>query len=154
MEPRGAKETKNGAKRSKINQKWSQEEQKLEADRARWPKTAPDGAREPPRRPNPGYGAKPRPQNGCQNRPKSVKQSIKKFIIFWITFCIVFSSIFDPKIAEKMFKKRSKKMKKQVEEKCWKSEKPSKVFESFLRSRWYRILKKSTRKSLKKLFKI
>ena len=32
---------KNGAKRSKLDQKWSQEEQKLEADRARWPKTAP-----------------------------------------------------------------------------------------------------------------
>ena len=66
---------KNGAKRSKIDQKWSQEEQKLEADRARWPKTAPDGAREPPRRPNPGYGAKPRLQNGGQNLPKI---SIKK----------------------------------------------------------------------------
>ena len=73
MEPRGAKETKNGAKRSKINQKWSQEEQKLEADRARWPKTAPDGAREPPRSPNPGYGVQPGLQNGGQIRRKSVK---------------------------------------------------------------------------------
>ena len=31
---------RNGAKRSKMDQKWSQEEQKLEADRTRWPKTA------------------------------------------------------------------------------------------------------------------
>ena len=41
MEPRGANLIKNGAKRSKLDQKWSQEEQKLEADRTRWPKTAP-----------------------------------------------------------------------------------------------------------------
>ena len=76
MEPRGAKETKNGAKRSKINQKWSQEEQKLEADHARWPKTAPDGAEEPPRRPNLGYGGTPGFQNGSQNLPISVKKFI------------------------------------------------------------------------------
>ena len=69
MEPRGAKSTKNGARRSKI-------EQKLEADRVRWPKTAPDGAREPPRRPNPGYGVKPGLQNGGQNQTKSVKKSL------------------------------------------------------------------------------
>ena len=62
----------NGAKRAKMDQKWSQDEQKIEADRARWPKTAPDSAKEPPRRPNPGYGGKPGLQNGRQNRPKSV----------------------------------------------------------------------------------
>ena len=76
MEPRGAKETKNGAKRSKINQKWSQEEQKLEADRARWPKTAPDGAREPPRRPNPGYPVQPEAQNGGPKWTKIGKKTI------------------------------------------------------------------------------
>ena len=61
---------KNGAKRSKLDQKWSQEEQKLEADRARWPKTAPDGAREPPRRPHPGLS---RTAGGPKWRPKSTK---------------------------------------------------------------------------------
>ena len=74
-----------------MDQKWSQEEQKLEADRARWPKTAPDSAEEPPRRPNPGYGGKPRLQNGGQNRPKSVKKI--KSIICLMTFCIDFSLI-------------------------------------------------------------
>ena len=82
MKPREAKLTKNGAKKSKINQKWSQEEQKLEADRARWAKTAPDGAREAPRRPNMGYPGTPEAQNGGPNPPKSVKKSIKKSIIF------------------------------------------------------------------------
>ena len=95
MEPRGAKETKNGAKRSKINQKWSQEEQKLEADRARWPKTAPDGAREAPRRPNMGYPGTPEAQNGGPNRPKSVKKTVEKSEIFLITFRIDFSLLFD-----------------------------------------------------------
>ena len=57
---------KNEAKRSKMDQKtakwstmdkkWSQEEQKLEADRTRLPKTSPDSAEEPPRKPNQGYG--------------------------------------------------------------------------------------------------
>ena len=92
-----------------MDQKWSQEEQKLEADRARWPKTAPDGAREAPRRPNMGYPGTPEAQNGGQNRPKSVKKSMKKSIIFLMTFCIDFSLIFDQKIAEKLTKKRSKK---------------------------------------------
>ena len=42
-----------------MRQKWSQEEQQIEADRARWPKTAPDSAKEPPRRRNQGYGVPP-----------------------------------------------------------------------------------------------
>ena len=64
MEPRGANLIKNGAKRSKLDQKWSQEERKLEADRARWPKTAP---KEPPRRPKQAYGGKLGLQDGSPN---------------------------------------------------------------------------------------
>ena len=100
---------KNGGKKSKMDQKWSQEEQKLEADRARWPKIAPDSAKEPPRRPNQGYGGKPGLQNGGQNLPKSVKKVVKNSVVFLITFRIDFSSIFDRKVDEKLRKKRSKK---------------------------------------------
>ena len=64
MEPRGAKLTKNGAKRK----------EKIEAYRARLPKTEPDSAKEPPRRPNQGYGGKLGLQNGGQNLPKSMKK--------------------------------------------------------------------------------
>ena len=40
--------SKNGGQiRSKIDQKWSQEEVKIESERARWPKTAPESPREP-----------------------------------------------------------------------------------------------------------
>ena len=73
---------RNGAKRSKMDQKWSQEEQKLEADRARWPKIAPDSAKEPPRRPNPGYGGQPRLQNGGPNLLKSIKKAIENSVFF------------------------------------------------------------------------
>ena len=61
----------NGAKRAKMDQKWSQDEQKIEADRARWPKIAPDSAKAPPRRPNSCYPGTPEAQNGSQNLPKS-----------------------------------------------------------------------------------
>ena len=84
----------NGAKRAKMDQKWSQDEQKIEADRARWPKTAPDSAKEPPRRPNPGYGVTPGLQNGGLNLPKSVKKAVKNSVVFLITFRIDFSSVF------------------------------------------------------------
>ena len=112
--------SENGAKRSKVDQKWSQGEQKLEADRTRWHKMAQDSAEEPPKRPNPGYPVQPGLQNGGQNRPKSMKKSIKKSIIFLITFRIDFSSIFDRKMVEKWSKNRSKddeknKSKKNVE---------------------------------------
>ena len=93
---------------SRMREKWSHEEQKLTEDRARWFKTAPDSAGEPPRRPNLGYGAKPRPQNGGPNRPKSMKKLIKKSIIFLITFRIDFSSIFDRRVVEKLLKDGSK----------------------------------------------
>ena len=74
---------KNGNKRNKMDKKWSQEEQKLEADRARWPKTAPDGAENPPRRPNSCSPGTPEVQNGSQNRPKSVKKTILKDLLFF-----------------------------------------------------------------------
>ena len=96
--------SENGAKRSKVDQKWSQGEQKLEADRTRWHKMAQDSAEEPPKRPNPGYPVQPGLQNGGQNRPKSMKKLIKKSIIFLITFRIDFSSIFDRKMVEKWSK--------------------------------------------------
>ena len=73
-----------------MDQKWGQEEQKLEADRARWPKTAPDGAREPPRRPILGYAGQLEAQNGGQNRPKTVKKSIKKVIKKMFIFLSIF----------------------------------------------------------------
>ena len=93
--------SENGAKRSKVDQKWSQGEQKLEADRTRWHKMAQDSAEEPPKRPNPGYGAQLGLQNGGQNRPKSMNKLIKKPIIFLINFRIDFSLIFDRKMVEK-----------------------------------------------------
>ena len=99
----------NGAKRAKMDQKWSQDEQKIEADRARWPKTAPDSAKEPPRRPILGYAGQVEAQNGGQNPPKSVKKAVKNSVVFLITFRIDFSSIFDRKVDEKLTKKRSKK---------------------------------------------
>ena len=54
------------------DQKMSQEGQQIEADRARWPKTAPDSAKEPPKRPNMGYAGIPEAKDGSQNQPKSV----------------------------------------------------------------------------------
>ena len=50
-----------------MDQKWSQEEQKIEADRARWLKTAPHSAKEPPKTPKKGYGVAP----GAQKTTKS-----------------------------------------------------------------------------------
>ena len=78
---------RNGAKRSKMDQQWNQEEQKLEADRARWPKIAPDSAKEPPRRPILGYAGKVEAQNGSQNLPKSVKKAVKKSVVFFKKKC-------------------------------------------------------------------
>ena len=63
--------SENGAKRSKVDQKWSQGEQKLEADRTRWHKMAQDSAEEPPKKPNKGYGVQLEVQNGVQNRFKN-----------------------------------------------------------------------------------
>ena len=100
-----------------MDQKWSQEEQKIEADRARWLKTAPDSAKEPPKRPKKGYGAKP----GVQNEPKSTQigeKINKKLIIFLITFCTVFFFRFcaekgsknGGRIDQKMMKKASRRI--------------------------------------------
>mgnify|MGYP005659467491 CR=1 FL=1 len=74
--------SENGAKRSKVDQKWSQGEQKLEADRTRWHKMAQDSAEEPPRRPNPGYGAQLGLQNGGPNPSKSMKKINSKIVHF------------------------------------------------------------------------
>ena len=86
----------NGAKRAKMDQKRSQDEQKIDADRARWPKTAPDSAKEPPRRPNQGYGGKLGLQNGSPNRPKSMKKIINFFSLIFSPILVDFGSHFGP----------------------------------------------------------
>ena len=120
----------------KIDQKWSQEELKIESMRRRWPKTAPDSSQEPPWWPKPGYPGILESQNGGPNLPKSVKKCVKNSAVFFDNFSYRFFFDFWPKSRRKTDKKTVQKgLKKQVEEKYRKSEKPKKNHQ-FLKVFW------------------